>query len=494
MNSSDSLVKWLLVSVTSVFVGLLAFGGFFMFRTTQALLQAVSDPTSLVQHFLPVVVEDTQADERGCTNILVLGGGGKEYDDGSELVDSIMVASLCRDPAKLVFTSIPRDLVLKLDNFGYRKINTLYILAKHQLGEEHAFDLMWEAAEKITNLPMHYYAYVDFRGFVDIFDALTGSGGLMVDVNPGFVDHEFPGPNYSYRTLRFEQGPQSMDGEIALQYVRSRHGVSLDDSVSVASDFDRSRRQQQIISLLKDKIKDIFLSDDAAALIDTATALQKNYSTDITFRDMLLLAGLWKKVDPSHVYNIVLKEGPGELLYVPSQEVRDQLFNGGWILRPDGDTFDTIHKYIARVLNNPEMALRGTVPVEVLNGTKVRGLAGKVANTLMQEGITIYPQYGIRNTYGKKQYEKTILIDRSSGQNLELLKETQRILGKGEIIAETKEPEVYSMVGVTIILGEDYVENNQAGINSANIDIEDYWLQQRKSPEPTPTASSETQL
>jgi len=476
MDSSDSLVKWLLVSVISIIVGVLAFGGFFMFRTTQALLQAVSDPTSLVQH---LVTEDTKTDEKDCTNILVLGGGGKEYDDGSELVDSIMVASLCRDPAKLVFVSIPRDLVLKLDDFGYRKVNTLYILAKHQLGEEHAFDLMWEAAEKITNLPIHYYAYVDFRGFVDIFDALTGSGGLMVDVDPGFVDREFPGPNYSYRTVRFEQGLQSMDGEKALQYVRSRHGVSLDENISVASDFDRSRRQQQIISLLKDKLKDLLIGNDPSALVDTAVALQKNYSTNMTFQDILLLAALWKKVDIDHVYNIVLKEGPGELLYVPSQEVRNQLFNGGWILRPDGDDFNTIHKYIERVLKNPEIALRGTVPIEVLNGTKIPGLAGKIANTLMQEGITVYPQYGIRNTYSKKQYEGTVLIDRSQGQNLELLKEIQRILGKGEIIAETTEPQAYTMVGVTVILGNDYEEASQENINSANIDIEDYWLKQR---------------
>jgi len=59
------------------------------------------------------------------------------------------------------------------------------------------------------------------------------------------------------------------------------------------------------------------------------------------------------------------------------------------------------------------------------------------------------------------------------------LKEIQRILGKGEIIAETTEPQAYTMVGVTVILGNDYEEASQENINSANIDIEDYWLKQR---------------
>ncbi len=461
----------LFVALSIAAVGLLGFGGFFMFHTTQAIFQGIKDPVTLIEK-LPG--NETKKDENGCSHILLMGGGGKDYDDGSELVDSIMVASVCNGPDQVIFTSIPRDLVIKVDKFGYRKINTLYILAKHQLGEAHSADLMLEAVTNITGLPVQYYAYVDFNGFINIFDALSGPNGLDVNVNPGFVDREFPGANYSYITVRFEEGMQKMDGKKALQYVRSRHGVNLTTGEGVASDFDRSRRQQEIIARLKDRIKDVLLGSDMTPLVDTANALQKSYETNIPVRDMLDLAARWKKVDKDHVYEVVLKEGPGELLYVPTLEVRQSLIGGAWFLLPIGGDFTAIQKYVARVLENPVRALKGTVPIEVLNGTKVVGLAGQISEKFLQEGITILSQYGIRNTYNKKQYPKTLLIDNSGGGNLELLKDAQRVLGKGEIVAENPEPKMYSSVGITVILGADILTADDKAIEPANVDIENY--------------------
>lgn len=471
MSESNKGLPGIFIAVCVGIFVILSFGGFFMYRTTQALFQAIRDPVTLVNQ-LPG--KETVKDEHGCSHILLMGGGGKEYDDGSELVDSIMVASICSNPDQVVFNSIPRDLVVQVEHFGYRKINTLYILAKHQLGEAHSADLMLEAVSKITGLPVQYYAYVDFKGFINIFDALAGPNGLDVEVNPGFVDREFPGPNYTYITVRFEQGIQKMDGKKALQYVRSRHGVNLTTGEGVASDFDRSRRQQQIIALLKDRIKDVLLGSDMTPLIDTANALQKSYETNIPLREMLDLAARWKKVTKDHVYDTVLKEGPGELLYVPSMEVRQQLAAGAWLLLPVGGDYSAIQKYIARVLANPVRALNGTVPIEILNGTKVKGLAGEISGKFLQEGITILSQYGIRNTLNKKQYPQTLLIDNSGGDNIELLKDVQRILGKGEIVAKNPEPRLYKNVGITIILGADIVPTDDSQITPANVDIENY--------------------
>ncbi len=471
MTDQNAGQSGLFIAVSIAVVGLLSFGGFFMYHTTQAIFQGIRDPITIIEK-LPG--NETEKDEHGCSHILLMGGGGKEYDDGSELVDSIMVASICNGPDQVIFTSIPRDLVLKVENFGYRKINTLYILAKHQLGEEHSADLMLAAVKEVTGLPVNYYAYVDFQGFVSIFDALAGPEGLDVDVNPGFIDREFPGANYSYITVKFEEGIQKMDGKKALQYVRSRHGVNLTTGENVASDFDRSRRQQQIIALLKDRIKDVLLGNDMTPLVNTANALQESYETNIPVRDMLDLAARWKKVDQSHVYEIVLKEGPGELLYIPSPEFRQSLVGNMWFLFPVGDDFTAIQKYVARVQANPARALSGTSPIEILNGTKVKGLAGQVSERFLQEGITILSQYGIRNTYNKKQYEKTLIIDNSGGGNIELVKDIQRLLGTGEIVAENPEPRLYSSVGITVILGADIVPTDDPSIAPGSVNLENY--------------------
>lgn len=441
-----------------------------MGRAVYTLVEAVQNPLTLVAAPTPPAEHQ---DESGCTHVLLLGGGGKEYDDGSELVDSIMVASLCHKPDQLIFTSIPRDLIVSVDHFGERKINTLYILAKHQLGEAHAFDLMLEAVQKITDFPIHYYAYVDFKGFIKIFDSLAGKDGLTIDVDPGFVDREFPGPNYTYITVRFEKGPQVMDGQKALQFARSRHGVGLTNGADVATDFDRSRRQQQVIAALKTRIKDVLFHADMTPLIDTINALQSSYQSNIPFQDMLSLANLWKTIDQEHTYNVVLKEGPGELLYIPSADIRARLYNNSWCLLPDGNSFDLIQKYLARVIANPVRALQGTTNVEVLNGTSTSGLAGQVASKIMHEGITVLSQYGIRNTYNKKLYPQTLIIDRT-GNNADLVQDIQKAMGIGMIVSTTTEPHLYPSAGITVIVGKDALGKQEGPINSANVDIENY--------------------
>ncbi len=470
MSENENAYQWLMLGFISLIIGTLAFGGFFMGKTVYTIVQAIQNPLVLVAAPTPPVA---QQDKSGCTHVLLLGGGGKEYDDGSELVDSIMVASLCHQPDQLVFTSIPRDLMVQINNYGYRKINTLYILAKHQLGEERAFDLMLEGVRKVTDFPINYYAYVDFQGFTKIVDSIAGQEGLEINVDPGFIDREFPGPNYSYITVKFEKGLQRLTGTQALQFARSRHGVNLSTGESVASDFDRSRRQQQVILALKERAKDILFSGDVTPMLNTLNALQESYQTNIPFQDMLSLASLWKKVDQTQTFNVVLKEGPGELLYVPSVEERNQYYGGAWCLLPDGGNFKLIHQYLERVLANPERALQGTVNVEVLNGTKTPGLAGQIANKIMHKGITILSQYGVRNTYNRKAYDKTYIIDRT-GTNTELVNEIQKTLGNAEILTETTEPFLYSSVGVTVIVGQDSISSNQNAINNSNIDIENY--------------------
>lgn len=441
-----------------------------MSKTVYTLVEAVQNPLTLIAAPTPPT---EQQDKSGCTHVLLLGGGGKEYDDGSELVDTIMTASLCHNPDQLIFTSLPRDLMVEIDDWGYRKINTLYILGKKQLGEKKSFDLMLEGVQKVTNLPIHYYAYVDFRGFTKIVDSIAGEDGLTVNVDPGFIDRQFPGANYSYITVKFEKGVQTLTGQQALQFARSRHGVNLSTGESVASDFDRSRRQQQIILALKDRAKDILFSGEIGPMINTVNALRESYQTNIPLQDMLSLANLWKNISEDETYNIVLKEGPGELLYVPSAEVRAQLYGGAWCLLPDGGNFDSIHQYLARAMENPVRTLQGTPNVEVLNGTTTPGLAGKVASRIMQNGITVLSQYGIRNTYNKKAYEKTYIIDRT-GTNTELVLEIQEALGGGEILTETTEPHLYTKAAVTVIVGKDSINTGSNSINSSNIDVENY--------------------
>ena len=68
------------------------------------------------------------------------------------------------------------------------------------------------------------------------------AGGVVIDVDWPVKDDEYPTDDYGYQRIYFGPGPQLMDGRTALQYARSRHGMS---------DFARAGRQQKVILSLK---------------------------------------------------------------------------------------------------------------------------------------------------------------------------------------------------------------------------------------------------
>jgi len=92
------------------------------------------------------------------------------------------------------------------------------------------------------------------------------AGGVTIDVNQGFMDKEFPrtdvdvttqtDPEKLYETIEFKAGEQTMDGQTALKYMRSRHGDNDQNT-----DDSRSLRQQVVIRSLATKLinKDLLL-------------------------------------------------------------------------------------------------------------------------------------------------------------------------------------------------------------------------------------------
>ncbi|KKT87778.1 MAG: LytR/CpsA/Psr family protein, partial [Candidatus Moranbacteria bacterium GW2011_GWC2_45_10] len=122
-------------------------------------------------------------------------------------------------------------------------------------------------------IPIHYHVMVSFDLFQEIIDIL---GGVEVTVDTAFTDYAYPIENMEnnrcgrteeeikkmeeegksdleiyfcrYEEIVFNQGTQTMDGETALKFVRSRHGNN-----NEGTDFARSRRQQKIITAIKNK-------------------------------------------------------------------------------------------------------------------------------------------------------------------------------------------------------------------------------------------------
>jgi len=260
-------------------------------------------------------------------NILLLGIGGPGHE-GEYLTDAMILLSIKPSINTISLLSIPRDLYVPIEGSGWRKINFAYALGVSQ--GKSGGELASSTVEKIFDIPIHYWAVVDFNNFIELIDWF---GGLRIDVPKGFTDHHFPGPNYSWRTVTFKTGPQLMDGKRVLEYVRSRHG-----SNGEGSDFARSKRQQQVLLALKEKIKQTNVLGPKQIWYFYNFFASK-IQTNLTISEALSLAKLLSKSPDWHIQQFALNDSN---LLKPVVGPK-----GAYILRPRTGNFDEL-AYLAK--------------------------------------------------------------------------------------------------------------------------------------------------
>ena len=176
--------------------------------------------------FGPLVeAERPQAVVADAMNILLLGSDSRISTDpgawtrGAQRTDAIMIAHIPADRSAVTVTSIPRDSWVSIPGHGKNKINAGFSFGGPTL--------MVKTVEKLTGVRIDHVVIVDFEGFKDITDELDG---VQITVAESTSDER----------SNFRAGPQIMDGETALKYVRQRHNLP-------GGDFDRVKRQQNWI-------------------------------------------------------------------------------------------------------------------------------------------------------------------------------------------------------------------------------------------------------
>lgn len=240
--------------------------------------QAQDDVLTEAQAANPLNSTTNHIDEndRKELNVLLIGYGGAGHQGGM-LADLIQIAHFDFEKKILAFISIPRDLELNLDNGNYRKINNVF--SSYMTGSNpiiNAGQVTKNLLSSVTNLNIKYFIAVDFVGFQRLVGQELGS--IEVEVAENFADQWYPIEGkqldpcgYSneeiahltatlsgfdlekqfacrYETIYFPAGLQKMEGAEALKYVRSRHS---------SSDFDRSRRQVEVLTGIKKKLFDL---------------------------------------------------------------------------------------------------------------------------------------------------------------------------------------------------------------------------------------------
>ena len=321
-------------------------------------IRALFNPVSIVANFTGSSLKQSD----GRTNILILGEDRRTSMEKG-LTDTIIVASIGKIDKDIVLISLPRDLwVQSPSKGGYEKINSMYIYG----GVEDTSKVI----ENVLGIPIHYYAVVDFNLFKETISVLNG---IELTVDTAFEDYEYPiegketdrcgktseeidellkeqSPLYvvpcRYQHISFEQGPQNMDGETALQYARSRHGNNGENT-----DFARAKRQQKIILAVKDKALSLNTLLNPAKLKDLYDTYAKNVVTNVTLTDAQGFYLLTQEVDFSSVRSIVLDDRSsadvGGLLYHPNDT---SLYGGRYVLIPRAGDFSQIHAYVQKYI------------------------------------------------------------------------------------------------------------------------------------------------
>jgi len=358
---------WLIIFII-IFLGV----GWFAAR---AMIDGVNSDGSFLTNLFKSNSTQLVGEDDGRVNVLLLGhpGGGDEID-GPSLTDTIMVASYNVADNYLHIFSIPRDTYVNVDDYGMSKINGVFALGENKSDDGPGAAM--KVIGDLVGLDIPYYVKIDFEGFEQTVDSL---GGVSIDVTQDLVDPFYPTPSKGYETLDIKAGTYTMDGAMALKYARSRKSTS---------DFDRARRQQDILLALRGKALDLELLTAPTKVIEIGEVVKDHFSTNLATDEMERALELLTMVDTEKIYHKVFDDSPNGMLYGTK-------IDGIYVLKPIDDDYTKISDFVNSALTQvggedvPEVADLAPLKIEVLNGTNITGLAGRVGDTLAAAGFEV---------------------------------------------------------------------------------------------------------
>lgn len=292
--------------------------------------------------------KETLNSQANVTNFLILGIRG-QGQDSPNLTDSIIFVSYNQQKKTLTQIGIPRDLWVPSIR---DKINTAYHYGEVATAGG-GISLVEASIFETIGQPVNYTAVINFSFFKQVIELL---GGLDIYVSPGFVDSEFPIPGKEnaipvssrYESISFPEGLNHLDGETALKFVRSRH--SSDDQ---GTDFARSKRQQQVISAIKEKLisTNFFLDEGkVSALIDIA---KNNLITNLPPSHYPTVARIALDLKQQNLKATVLDTKPDanglSILYNPPISKN---YDNKWVLIPKDGNWKALKQYVANLLTS----------------------------------------------------------------------------------------------------------------------------------------------
>jgi LCP family protein required for cell wall assembly len=225
------------------------------------------------------------------------------------LYDSIMVVSYDPKTNSLQMVSVPRDSASYPLYFGGQvtakvRINSLptYVRNGWVPSPDAPYTTLVKEIQYLVGIPINYYAVMDLNGFVTMIDML---GGIDID-NPSAIDDPYYAtPGGEIIGFKLAAGPQHLDGNAALAFVRSRHGTG-------NNDWKREGRQQLVLVALLHKMA------EAGSLLQLPGLIQKlgsSVSTDFPEDRVADYVNIGLGIPAENITQVVL--GPPDYTIIP---------------------------------------------------------------------------------------------------------------------------------------------------------------------------------
>jgi LCP family protein required for cell wall assembly len=226
-------------------------------------------------------------------NILLLGIDSRPDQDVTR-TDAMILVHINRKAGRVSLLSIPRDLWVDIPGFGPARVNAAYPIGERRLGAGYGGALAKETVSNLVGVPIHHFVLVDFEGFKKVIDTI---GGITVDVPKLIEDPKYPTEDYRTISVRFDVGPQLLDGTRALQYARTRHGDS---------DFGRNQRQRQVLMAIFNQVRKQGILSQLTNIDNYTSALRDYVRTDLTRNDMMQLGQIAAELKQANVQSYAI--------------------------------------------------------------------------------------------------------------------------------------------------------------------------------------------
>lgn len=328
--------------------------------------------------------------------------------------DTMMLASLDLATKSVAVLSIPRDTWVRLPGMrGHTKINSAH--------ERGGIPYTIKTVEEFLGTHVDYYVVIKQEAIQGAIDKL---GGLQVKVDKQ-MDYD---DNWGHLHVHLKPGEQNLSGEQVVGYMRFRKDAE--------GDFGRIRRQQQVVQLLSQRMKEPSVIFSLGELFDV---LNEYVKTNLSREQILALGAMFHHVEPQNLLtaSVPCSPGPrGDIAYLVPDDAKKELLVK-WLI--DGD----------------EEAANQLTTVEVVNRSGSRRLGQETVTWLKDLGFKVRVSSPRGET---KPLAQTELVDHGT-----LPRSARRVLAALGIPGKVeKDPDAKRRIGgpdVTLTVGRNVTAN-----------------------------------